>query len=230
MKTHALLISPVFAMALGIVSLSCASANTASPAPLDILIFGDTNSEKSHQVANDHAEQMQTRRMTKGQVKEVYADMGYRGHNHKGKETIHVDRRRRGNIGRRLWKRMKHRAAVEPTTGHCKNEHRMERNRLWAQAGDAVNALLSAASMNFGKLLAAFLRYFIRQLLGINPSPGPLCLSRGAKNAFFRIDYSAKKPLLRNISEVSIYTLHACFHTCATASFAVFAAPSLALV
>jgi IS5 family transposase len=65
---------------------------------------------------------------------------------------------------------MKHRAAVEPTTGHCKTEHRMERNRLWAQAGDAVNALLSAASMNFGKLLAAFLRYFIRLLFGSNPT------------------------------------------------------------
>jgi IS5 family transposase len=122
----------------------------------------------------------QTRRMTKGQVKEVHVDMGYRGHDHKGKETIHVDRRRRGNIGRRLWKRMKHRAAVEPTIGHCKNEHRMERNRLWGEAGDAVNALLSAASMNFGKLLAAFLRLFIRLLFGSNPSPRPLCLSHAA--------------------------------------------------
>jgi IS5 family transposase len=122
----------------------------------------------------------QTRRMTKGQVKEVHVDMGYQGHDHKGKETIHVDRRRRGNIGRRLWKRMKHRAAVEPTIGHCKNEHRMERNRLWGEAGDAVNALLSAASMNFGKLLAAFLRLFIRLLFGITPSPRPLCLSHAA--------------------------------------------------
>jgi hypothetical protein len=42
--------------------------------------------------------------------------------------------------------------------------------------------------MNFGKLLAAFLRYFIRQLLEINPSPTPLCLSHGAQNAFFRTD------------------------------------------
>jgi hypothetical protein len=64
----------------------------------------------------------------------------------------------------------------------------MERNRLWSEAGDAVNALLSAASMNFGKLLAAFLRFFIRLLLGIKPPPSPLCLSHGAQNAFFRID------------------------------------------
>jgi IS5 family transposase len=64
----------------------------------------------------------------------------------------------------------------------------MERNCLWAQAGDAVNALLSAASMNFRKLLAAFLRFLIRLLFGINPSPSPPCLSHGAKNAFFRVD------------------------------------------
>ncbi|MDR2675054.1 MAG: hypothetical protein LBC18_09335 [Opitutaceae bacterium] len=122
----------------------------------------------------------QTRRVTKDRVKEAHVDMGYRGHGHKGKETSHVDRRRRGNTGRKLWKRMKHRAAVEPTTGHCKTEHRMERNRLRAQAGDAVNALPSAASMNFGRPPAAFLRFFIRLPLGINPSPTPLCLSHGA--------------------------------------------------
>ena len=117
----------------------------------------------------------QTRRLTSGKVKEVHVDMGYRGHNHQGKEIIHVDGRRRGNTGRRLWKRMKHRAAVEPTIGHCKSEHRMERNRLWAEAGDALNAVLSAASMNFGKLLAAFLRFFMRLMLGSNPAPTPLC-------------------------------------------------------
>jgi hypothetical protein len=56
----------------------------------------------------------------------------------------------------------------------------MECNRLWAETGDAVNTLLSAASMNFGKLLAAFLRFFIRLLFGINPSLSPPCLSHVA--------------------------------------------------
>ena len=50
---------------------------------------------------------------------------------------------------------MKRRAAVEPSIGHLKNEHRLERNRLKGFAGDAINAILSAAAMNFQKLLRA---------------------------------------------------------------------------
>ena len=57
---------------------------------------------------------------------------------------------------------MKRRAAVEPSIGHLKNEHRLERNRLKGAAGDAINAILSAAGMNFYKLLGAFLRFFLR--------------------------------------------------------------------
>jgi hypothetical protein len=49
--------------------------------------------------------------------------------------------------------------------GYRKNEHRLERNRLKGAAGDAINAILAAAAMNFRKLLAAFLRLFLRRLL-----------------------------------------------------------------
>ena len=59
---------------------------------------------------------------------------------------------------------MKRRAAVEPTIGHLKNEHRLERNRLRGTYGDAINAMLSAAAMNFHKLLGAVLRNFLRRL------------------------------------------------------------------
>jgi hypothetical protein len=34
-----------------------------------------------------------------------------------------------------------------------KSEHRLERNRLKGTLGNAINALLSAAAMNFGKLI-----------------------------------------------------------------------------
>jgi len=95
-------------------------------------------------------------------VKEAHVDMGYRGHNHQGEETVHVDKRHRGATPRALWKHMKHRAAVEPTIGHCKSEHRMERNRLKGEQGDTNNALLSAAGMNFQKLLGVFLRLYAR--------------------------------------------------------------------
>jgi IS5 family transposase len=62
---------------------------------------------------------------------------------------------------------MKRRAAVEPTIGHCKNEHRMGRNRLKAECGDTLNALLAAAGINFQKLLGVLLRFFARLLYSL---------------------------------------------------------------
>jgi IS5 family transposase len=62
---------------------------------------------------------------------------------------------------------MKRRAAVEPSIGHLKVEHRLERNRLKGVAGDALNAILSAAAMNFQKLLGAFWRIFLLRLMRI---------------------------------------------------------------
>ena len=81
-------------------------------------------------------------------------DMGYRGHDYEGECQIHVGRRRRGSIAKSLWRWMKRRAAIEPSIGHLKEHRRMERCRLKGTEGDKVNAVLSAAGMNFSKLLA----------------------------------------------------------------------------
>jgi hypothetical protein len=43
----------------------------------------------------------------------------------------------------------------------------LERNRLKGVDGDAINAVLAAAAMNFQKLLRAFLRIFLRYLTRI---------------------------------------------------------------
>ena len=89
--------------------------------------------------------------------------MGYRGHGYSGKVNVHVDKRRRGRTAKSLWRWMKRRAAVEPGIGHLKHEHRMDRNRLKGSLGDRINAILSAAGMNFHKLqkaAAGFLRQF----------------------------------------------------------------------
>jgi len=97
----------------------------------------------------------------------VFVDMGYRKHNYEGPSAIHVDKKTRGGTARNLWKWMKRRAAIEPGIGHLKAEHRMERNRLWGAQGDMVNAILSAAGMNFRKLLKhaeAFWRIFLECL------------------------------------------------------------------
>lgn len=85
----------------------------------------------------------------------AYVDMGYRGHDYEGGCEIHVGRRRRGSIAKALWRWMRRRAAIEPSIGHLKEHRRMERNRLKGTLGDKVNAILSAAGMNFSKLLAA---------------------------------------------------------------------------
>ncbi len=104
----------------------------------------------------------QVARLTKP-PEHVYVDQGYRGHQWEGDGIIHVDKRRRGRTARSVWRWMKRRAAIEPGIGHLKQEHRMDRNRLKGIAGDKINAILSAAGMNFRKLLkflAGFLWLF----------------------------------------------------------------------
>ena len=50
---------------------------------------------------------------------------------------------------------MKHRAAIEPTLGHLKDNKRLDRNRLKGVLGDKINVILSAAGMNFHKIMKA---------------------------------------------------------------------------
>jgi len=111
------------------------------------------------------AQMKQVESLIANQVSEVYVDMGYRGHDYDGAVTVHVDKRRRGRTPQARWRWMKRRAAVEPSIGHLKSEHRLERNRLKGTAGNAINAILAAAAMNFQKLLRAFWRVFLRCLL-----------------------------------------------------------------
>ena len=114
------------------------------------------------------AEQMkQVDNLIGNKVSEVHVDMGYRGHDYGGGVTVHVDKRSRGRTPRALWRWMKRRAAVEPSIGHLKSEHRLERNRLTGVAGNAINAILAAAAMNFHKLLGAFWRVFLTCLVRI---------------------------------------------------------------
>lgn len=101
----------------------------------------------------------QVKRMT--QTPEyVFVDRGYRGHDYKGDISVHVDKVRRGRTVKSLWRWMKRRAAVEPSIGHLKQEHRMDKNRLKGDEGDRINAILSAAGMNFSKLLRWLADFF----------------------------------------------------------------------
>ncbi len=70
---------------------------------------------------------------------------------------------------------MKRRAAVEPTIGHLKNEHRLDRNQLRGPLGDSINAILSAAAMNFGKLMGFLLAIFLQLLESLFPRDPKSC-------------------------------------------------------
>lgn len=107
----------------------------------------------------------------------VHVDMGYRGHDYQGDKTVLVDKRRRGETVKRGWKWMKRRAAVEPTIGHLKSEHRLERNQLRGTVGDSINAILSAAAMNFGKLLGFLWAWLLDLFAALYPARQSSCLA-----------------------------------------------------
>jgi IS5 family transposase len=114
----------------------------------------------------------------KEHLKTVHVDMGYRGHDYAGTTEVLTDRRGRGSIPKRIWRWMKRRAAVEPTIGHLKSDYRLERNRLKGRLGAALNALFSAAAMNFKKLPGFFLAFLLRLLCALlppRPAVTPLC-------------------------------------------------------
>ena len=101
----------------------------------------------------------------KEHLKTVHVDMGYRGHDYTGPAEVIVDRRRRGEIPKRIWRWMKRRAAVEPTIGHLKSHYRLK-----GVAGDALNVLFSAAAFNFAKLLRFVLVFWRLLLSALSPS------------------------------------------------------------
>jgi IS5 family transposase len=104
------------------------------------------------------------------EIERLLADAGYRGHNapisHKFK--IFTTGQKRGMMPA-LKRQMRRRAAIEPTIGHTKLEHRMGRNYLAHSKGDAINAVLAAAGYNFRQLpnwLRLLLRLWLQLLFG----------------------------------------------------------------
>jgi IS5 family transposase len=101
------------------------------------------------------------------EIERVLADAGYKGHNapesHKFRIYTSGQKRR---MTQAIKREMRRRAAVEPVIGHIKNEHRMGRNYLAHQQGDAINAILAAMGYNF-RLLLRWLRLLLRLLLTV---------------------------------------------------------------
>ena len=112
-------------------------------------------------------------RLTGVEPRRIHVDKGYRGHNHPHKFRVWISGQVR-RVTAAIRREMRRRAAVEPTIGHVKLEHRMERNYLKGREGDRINAVLAAAGYNFGLLLrwlAGLLRALVRVLAGLAPTP-----------------------------------------------------------
>ncbi len=92
--------------------------------------------------------------LTGATLKRILADAGYKGHNasleHKFKVFTTGQKRR---MTPAIKHPMRRRAAVEPVIGHIKSGHRMNRNYLAHQLGDAINPILAAAGYNFRLIL-----------------------------------------------------------------------------
>lgn len=105
----------------------------------------------------------------------AYVDLGYRAREQDGTEVIHRGKIKR--LTRAQRKALKRRQAVEPVIGHLKSDHRMDRNWLKGQLGDAMHAVLCACGYNL-RLLLRHLAYLFVQLWAallvsklISPSP-----------------------------------------------------------
>ena len=85
----------------------------------------------------------------------VLVDRGYRGHQYSRKGRVHIAGSILKSATRAFRKMLKRRSAIEPTIGHLKSDHRLERNFLQGRLGDKINALMSGAGYNFRKLLWA---------------------------------------------------------------------------
>jgi len=85
---------------------------------------------------------------------QAFVDKGYRG---AAKDVPGVEMYVSGTrrLPKALRKRLKRRQAIEPIIGHMKHDHRMDRNFLRGEVGDAINAILAACGFNMAKLVRA---------------------------------------------------------------------------
>jgi IS5 family transposase len=88
-------------------------------------------------------------------LKRIFCDAGYKGHNAPQQHRFKVyTAGQKHQVTNAIKREMRRRAAIEPAIGHAKSGHRMGRNSLAGQVGDAINAVLAAAGYNFRRLLA----------------------------------------------------------------------------
>lgn len=104
----------------------------------------------------------------------AYVDLGYRGVEQDNPELAIKHRGKRSKLPEQEIKLLARRQAIEPITGHLKEDHRMGRCHLKGEEGDRLHAVLCAAGYNIRWLLRMIakkgLRAFLR-LIGMTEIP-----------------------------------------------------------
>ena len=108
----------------------------------------------------------QYERLTGNKAKDVFLDRGYRGAKKVNDTFLHCPKPDK-NITRNKRRRHKRRAAIEPVIGHLKHDYRMIRNYLKGTVGDEMNVLLSAAAMNFKRVMNLWKQRYTQFILKI---------------------------------------------------------------
>ena len=106
-----------------------------------------------------------TQRLTGREIERAYVDKGYRGHDAPKPRRVFISGQKRGVFGI-IKRELRRRSAIEPLIGHMKEEGHLGRCYLKGRAGDAANAILTAAGYNFRRILA-WLRMLLRLILSV---------------------------------------------------------------
>ena len=101
-----------------------------------------------------------TQKLTGCEIERAYVDKGYRGHDAPHPRRVFISGQKRGVFGA-IKRELRRRSAIEPIIGHLKAEGHLGRCYLKGRAGDAANAILTAAGYNFRRILA-WLRMLLR--------------------------------------------------------------------
>ena len=89
-------------------------------------------------------------------IEDIFVDRGYRGHDYDGNAKVYISGKKGLTLSMNRW--LKRRWAIESKISNLKLNSRMDRNFLLGKAGDAINALLCGAAVNFRMILTAVIR------------------------------------------------------------------------
>jgi IS5 family transposase len=111
----------------------------------------------------------QCERLISRKLKNIWVDLGFRGHDYIGSATVNLcgfGVELPGNLSRSQRRLYKRRASIEPIIGHMKNDGRLGRNYLLGVEGDKMNVILCACGQNL-RLLANWFREFFGLLINL---------------------------------------------------------------